>query len=80
LLQGRLSRGDRHLSGFILKTHELGNWKKGAKAQGLDLEECTGREIPLDEPLPWDFIDSVPKERLVTEYRSAFSSNVKTYA
>jgi hypothetical protein len=78
LLQGFLSRGDRRLSGFILKAHELGNWKKGAKALGLDLEGSAGREIPLDEPLPWDFIDSVPKERLVNEYRSAFSAKVKT--
>jgi radical SAM superfamily enzyme YgiQ (UPF0313 family) len=80
LLQGLLSRGDRRLSGFIMKAHELGNWKKAAKALGLDLEASAGREIPLDEPLPWDFIDSVPKERLVTEYRSAFSSNERTYA
>jgi radical SAM superfamily enzyme YgiQ (UPF0313 family) len=80
LLQGLLSRGDRRLSGFILKAHELGNWKKGARALGLDLEASVCREIPLDEPLPWDFIDSVPKERLVKEYRSAFSSNERTHA
>jgi hypothetical protein len=73
LLQGLLSRGDRRLSGFILKAHELGNWKKSAKALGLDLEESVGREIPLDEPLPWDFIESVPKERLIREYRLAFN-------
>lgn len=73
LLQGFISRGDRRLSGFILKAHELGNWKKGAKALGLNPEATAGREIPLEEHLPWDFIESVPKERLVREYRSAFS-------
>ena len=72
LLQGFLSRGDRSVSAFILKAHELGSGKKGAKALGLDPEGGAGRQIPLDEPLPWDFIESVPKERLVREYRSAF--------
>ena len=72
LLQGFLSRGDRRLSAFILKANELGSGKKGAKALGLDPEGGAGRQIPLDEPLPWDFIESVPKERLVREYRSAF--------
>jgi radical SAM superfamily enzyme YgiQ (UPF0313 family) len=78
LLQGLLSRGDRRLSGFILKAHELGNWKKSVRALGLDLEASVGREIPLDEPLPWDFIESVPKERLIREYRLAFNSNQRT--
>lgn len=75
LLQGFLSRGDRSLSAFILKAHELGSGKNGAKALGLDPEGSAGRQIPLDEPLPWDFIESVPKERLIREYNSAFGNN-----
>ena len=75
LLQALLSRGDRSLSGFILKAHERGNWKKGAKELGLDVEQGAGREIPLDETLPWDFIESVPKERLIREYRAAFGND-----
>jgi radical SAM superfamily enzyme YgiQ (UPF0313 family) len=71
-LQALLSRGERRLSAFILSTHEEGGWRKGAKTLGLDAEALACRDIPLDEQLPWDFIDSVPKERLLREYRAAF--------
>jgi len=77
-LQAFLSRGDRAFSLFIVKTHELASWKKGASALGLDPEGSAVREIPLDEVLPWDFIDSVPKERLLREYRTAFSHDSVT--
>ncbi len=76
LLQAFLSRGHRTLSRFILKAHELGSWKKGAKALGLNPEEAAGREIPREELLPWDFMDSVPKERLLREYETAFSDHL----
>ena len=72
-LQALLSRGDRRFSALILKAHELGGWKKGARALGLDIEAMACRTIPLEELLPWDFIESVPKERLIREYRSAFA-------
>ena len=75
LLQGFLSRGDRRLSRFILKAHELGSVKRGAKAAGFDPEREACREIPLDEQLPWDFIESVPKERLIGEFHAAFTGN-----
>jgi radical SAM superfamily enzyme YgiQ (UPF0313 family) len=71
-LQALLSRGERRISAFILSAHAEGGWRKGARALGLDAEALACRDIPLDEPLPWDFIDSVPKERLQREYRSAF--------
>jgi radical SAM superfamily enzyme YgiQ (UPF0313 family) len=72
MLQALLSRGDRNLSEFLVKSHELQNWRKGAKVLGLDVEKLVAREIPLDEDLPWDFIKSVPKELLKKEYRQAF--------
>jgi len=75
-LQALLSRGERRMSAFILSAHEEGGWRKGAKALGLDAEALACRHIPLDEPLPWDFIDSVPKERLLREYRSAFGGGI----
>ncbi len=75
LLQAFLSRGDRSLSRFILKTHELGSWKKGARSLGFEPEGAAGRNIPLSELLPWDFMESVPKQRLVREYEAAFNNN-----
>ncbi len=72
MLQALLSRGDRRLSAFLVKSDELQSWRKGAKALGLAVEEIVTRQIPLDEELPWDFIKSVPKDLLKREYLSAF--------
>ena len=71
-LQALLSRGDRRLSSLLLKTEELGNWKKAARALGLALDPFVRRTIPLDEHLPWDFIEGGDRDRLVREYEKAF--------
>ena len=54
------------------RAEELGSWKKGAKALGFDTDLLVYRTIPLDELLPWDFIEGGDKSRLVREYRLAF--------
>jgi radical SAM superfamily enzyme YgiQ (UPF0313 family) len=72
MLQALLSRGDRSLSEFLVKSDELCSWKKGAKAVGLDVEKIVTSQIPLDERLPWDFIESVPLGLLRKEYLKAF--------
>jgi radical SAM superfamily enzyme YgiQ (UPF0313 family) len=71
-LQALLSRGGRRLSTFLIKSGELGSWKKGAKALGLAIEPLVCREIPLDELLPWDFIEGGDRLRLEREYCQAF--------
>jgi len=72
MFQALLSRGDRGLAEFLVKSDELQSWRKGAKALGLDVEKIVTRQIPLEEKLPWDFISSVPAELLKREYLSAF--------
>lgn len=72
MLQALLSRGDRRLAEFLVKSDELQSWRKGAKALGLDVEKIVTRQIPLEEKLPWDFIKGVPSELLKREYLSAF--------
>jgi len=72
MLQALLSRGERSLSAFLVKSDELQSWRRGAKSLGLDIEEIVTREIPLEEELPWGFIKSVPPELLKREYRKAF--------
>jgi radical SAM superfamily enzyme YgiQ (UPF0313 family) len=72
LLQALLSRGDRRLSAFILKADEAGSWRRGARELGLDVEKEATRAIPLDEELPWGFIEGTPAELLKREYRLAF--------
>ena len=71
-LQALLSRGDRRLAPLLVKSEELGSWRKGAKAAGIDTDVLVFRTIPLDELLPWDFIAGGDRGRLVREYRQAF--------
>ena len=71
-IQALLSRGDRRLAELLLKGEELGGWRKGAKALGMDVDRLVCRDIPLEQLLPWDFITH-DKNRLLTEYRRAFS-------
>jgi radical SAM superfamily enzyme YgiQ (UPF0313 family) len=71
-LQALLSRGDRRLAGLLVRAAELGNWRKGAKEIGMETDQLVYRNIPLDETLPWEVIDSGDKNLLVREYRKAF--------
>ena len=71
-LQALLSRGDRRLAALLVRAAELGNWRKGAKEIGLATDRFVYRDIPLDETLPWDVIDSGDRDLLVREYRKAF--------
>lgn len=71
-LQALLSRGDRRLSHFLVRAHEVGNWKRAAKELSLDTDLLVYRDIPLDEVLPWDFIESGDRGRLLREYHLAF--------
>jgi radical SAM superfamily enzyme YgiQ (UPF0313 family) len=73
-LQALLSRGDRRLSALLLKADEAGNWKKGAKALGVPVEQLACRTIGRDELLPWDFIEGGDRQRLVREYCRAFGA------
>jgi radical SAM superfamily enzyme YgiQ (UPF0313 family) len=70
-LQALLSRGDRRLAEFLVRAAELGNWRRGAKEIGLNTDQLVYRNIPLDEALPWDVIDSGDRELLLREYRKA---------
>lgn len=71
-LQALLSRGDRRLAALLVRAAELGNWRKGAKETGMETDQFVYRNIPLEEPLPWDVIDSGDRNLLVREYRKAF--------
>lgn len=71
-LQALLSRGDRRLAPFLVTAAETGNWRRAAKECGLATDRYVYRDVPLDEPLPWDVIGSGNKELLAREYRKAF--------
>jgi len=72
-IQTLLSRGNRKVS-MILKQalKNQRNWTKTLKATQIDPEFYTYREIPIDELLPWDFIDhGIHKHFLQKEYKKA---------
>lgn len=76
--QALLSRGDSQLDDYIVKVYELGGnigafktaYKEVAKEKNLpNSDYYASREIALDEPLPWDFIDVSPgKDYLKKEH------------
>ncbi len=74
-LQALLSRGDRRLAGLLVKSAESGNWRKAVKTSGMETDRFVYRNIPLDEMLPWEIIDSGNRELLVREYRKAFAAS-----
>ncbi len=72
MLQALLSRGDRSLAPFLVRSAELGSWRKVAREMGVDVDALVTRAIPLDEELPWDFISGPGRNLLRREYRLAF--------
>ena len=82
-LESTFSRGDSKLAPFIQKAFEKGAyldawseyfnrtiWKEAAQEAGIDLLACSTKKIPIDETLPWEFIDTgVNKTWLVNEYQ-----------
>ncbi len=70
-IQALLSRGDRRVGALIKKAHEKsGDWKAAARELGIDMDFYVTRRRPMDEVLPWDFIDiGVRKDYLMNEYQ-----------
>lgn len=85
VLEGVLARGDRRLGEVIRRVYEKGSfydawgeyydnarWLETMAECGLTPEFYTHRERPVDELLPWDFIDcGVTKEFLKREWEKA---------
>ncbi len=88
--EGVLARGDRKLNQFILKLYEKGCfydawseyfkndiWEETMAECGLDVDFYTHRERPIEELLPWDFIDcGVTKEFFIREWKKAHEETV----
>lgn len=84
-MEAVMARGDRRLSKALENAYALGqkfdswdeffnyeNWEKAVSDAGLSSDFYANRLIPLDEKLPWDFIDiGVSKEFLKNENRKA---------
>lgn len=90
VLEGILARGDRRIAPALLKVYEKGGifdawteffdnnrWVEAFAECGIDTDFYTMRERPLDEILPWDFIDDgVSKKFLIREWERARKEEV----
>ncbi|MFO7688422.1 MAG: radical SAM protein [Desulfobacterales bacterium] len=74
-VQALLSRGDRRVADLlILANKNRQNWPQSLKETPLNADFFVVRSRPLDEVLPWDFIDhGVKKSFLAGEYRKALA-------
>ena len=84
-IEAVLTRGDKSLCKYIEMLYKKGCyldawgeyfdeniWHETAVETGINLSELAQKEYPLDEELPWDFIDvGLDKEWLVNEYEAA---------
>jgi len=70
--QALFSRGDRRLAPLLIEADRVGNWKSALRELDFDSDRFVYRDIPLEEMLPWSFIEGGDEARLVREYRRAF--------
>ncbi len=85
VLEGVLARGDRRLSKAIYDVYMSGGifdawsdfyddkrWQDAFKANDISVEFYAYRERPVDEILPWDFINvNISKKFLIREWENA---------
>ena len=84
-LEGLWARGDRHLSRLLEIAYRKGCcfdgwsdrfdyplWEAAIHEAGVDINYYTARNRSVDEPLPWDHIDTgISKKFLISEYENA---------
>jgi radical SAM superfamily enzyme YgiQ (UPF0313 family) len=72
-IQALLSRGDRRTAELLQGVHKNnGNWARTLKESIINPDFYVYRQRPLDEILPWDFIDhGIKKAYLIEEYEKA---------
>lgn len=70
-LQGVLSLADKHAGLAVLDSIQHGiSWTAAMERHGVDIEGLLYSERPLEQPLPWEFIEShVPKSVLWEKYQ-----------
>ncbi len=88
LLEGAFARGDAAMAGVLEEAVRLGCrfdgwteqfnaglWEQAFRSQGLDPEAYACRSFGLDDPLPWDYVQSgVTKRFLAREYERALAA------
>ncbi len=89
-LEAVIARGDRKVGEAIIRAFEKGctfdgwsdlfdfdKWMEAFEETGIDPYFYANRERPLDEILPWDFVDvGVTKEFLIREYQNSITGKL----
>jgi radical SAM superfamily enzyme YgiQ (UPF0313 family) len=77
-LQALFSRGGSEVGLSLRNWHLTGNWKKSLEAAGVRIQVSVYDGLPLEGPLPWDFIDmSFSKSLLEKELMKARKAALK---
>ena len=90
IMEGIFARGDRKLAPAILQAYQNGCmfdawhemfhqeiWDQAFEDHKIDIDFYTHRERPVDEILPWDFIDiGVSKQFFIREWERAKKAEV----
>jgi hypothetical protein len=76
-IQALLSRGDRRVADLLGLAHKnRQNWPQSLKETPLNADFYVLRSRPVEEVLPWDFIDhGVNKSFLAREYDKALAEH-----
>ncbi|MBW1820145.1 MAG: TIGR03960 family B12-binding radical SAM protein [Deltaproteobacteria bacterium] len=82
MLEGLFARGNRQLSPLLVSAHkkgckfdgwsdrfDFGLWQEACEDTGVDIDYFNRRKRDLDEPLPWDHIDTKVSKDFLKEER-----------
>ena len=82
MLEGLFARGNRQLSRLLVSAHkkgckfdgwsdrfDFGLWQEACEDTGVDIDYFNRRKRDLDEPLPWDHIDTKVSKDFLKEER-----------
>ena len=87
-LEAAFARGDRRLSSVLVSAYKFGArldswdehfkkeaWDKAFSENGLTVEQFANRSVGIEEPLPWEHMDSlVSPEYLKKEHERAYAA------
>ena len=82
MIEGLFARGNRQLSRLLVSAHkkgckfdswserfDFGLWQEACEDTGVDIDYFNGRKREIDEPLPWDHIDTKVTRDFLKEER-----------
>ena len=77
-IEALIARGDRRVGELLETVHKLGgDWKEALKEANLNPDFYTVRKRTMEEPFPWEIVDSgIKREYLWNEYIRASQGKI----